>query len=66
MKKLITLGLGVATLGVVSSRATAQAANNNTTIPFVVVTLFTPGTVAVPLDLGVAEATSHVLEGPEA
>jgi hypothetical protein len=56
MNKLITLGLGMATLGVVSSRASAQAANNNTTIPFVVVTLFTPGTVAVPLDLSVATA----------
>jgi len=59
MKKLITLGLGVATLGVASSRATAQAANNNTTIPFVVVTLFTPGTVAVPMDLGVATAVEN-------
>ncbi|HZI42581.1 MAG TPA: hypothetical protein VFD67_12780 [Gemmatimonadaceae bacterium] len=57
MKKLVTLGLGVATLGVaLSSRASAQAANNNTTIPFVVVTLFTPGTVAVPMDLAVATA----------
>ena len=60
MNKLITLGLGVATLGVaISSRAHAQAANNNTTIPFVVVTLFTPGTVSVPMDLGVATAVEN-------
>src|SRR2546429_1568421 len=61
MKKLLALGLGVATLGVaLSSRATAQ--NNNTTIPFVVVTLFTPGTVAVPVDLAVAGAVGNEME----
>ena len=61
MKKLLALGLGVATLGVaLSSRATAQ--NNNTTIPFVVVTLFTPGTVAVPVDLAVAGVVSNEME----
>jgi len=62
MKKLLVLGLSVATLGVaVSSRATAQA-NNNTTIPFVVVSLFTPGTVAVPVDLAVANAVGSEME----
>src|SRR5438094_699327 len=63
MKKLMMVGLSVATLGVaVSSRATAQGANNNTTIPFVVVTLFTPGTVAVPVDLAVAGVVSNEME----
>ncbi|HEY2379459.1 MAG TPA: hypothetical protein VGH98_25985 [Gemmatimonadaceae bacterium] len=63
MKKLMILGLGVATLGVaVSSRASAQAANNNTTIPFVVVTLFTPGTVGVPMDLAVANAVQNEMD----
>jgi len=59
MKKLTMVGLSVAALGVAAaSRATAQGANNNTTIPFVVVTLFTPGTVAVPVDLAVAGVVS--------
>jgi hypothetical protein len=63
MKKLILLGLAVATFGVaLSSPAAAQAANNNTTIPFVVVTLFTPGTVAVPVDLAVAGAVGNEME----
>jgi hypothetical protein len=63
MNKLITLGLGVATLGAaLASPATAQATNNNTTIPFVVVTLFTPGTVAVPVDLAVATAVNTEME----
>lgn len=62
MKKMI-LGLGVATLAVaLSARANAQAANNNTTIPFVVVTLFTPGTVGVPLDLAVATAVQGEMD----
>jgi hypothetical protein len=61
MNKLL-IGLSVATLGVAgSSRATAQA-NNNTTIPFVVVTLFTPGTVAVPIDLAVATAVGSEMD----
>jgi hypothetical protein len=58
MKKIILLALAVATSGAgVASRAAAQV-NNNTTIPFVVVTLFTPGTVAVPVDLAVAGIVS--------
>jgi hypothetical protein len=62
MKKLILLGLCVATLGVaISARAKAQA-NNNTTIPFVVVTLFTPGTVGVPVDLAVATAVQSEMD----
>jgi hypothetical protein len=62
MKKLILLGLCVAALGVaVSARAKAQA-NNNTTIPFVVVTLFTPGTVGVPVDLAVATAVQSEMD----
>jgi hypothetical protein len=61
MNKLLVVGLSVATLGVAgASRANAQ--NNNTTIPFVVVTLFTPGTVAVPVDLAVAGAVSSEME----
>jgi hypothetical protein len=63
MKKLLAVGLSVATLGVtLASRADAQTANNNTTIPFVVVTLFTPGTVAVPVDLAVASAVGTEME----
>ena len=63
MNKLITLGLGAATFGVVAtSPASAQQANNNTTIPFVVVNLFTPGTVAVPLDLSVATAIGNEMD----
>lgn len=62
MHKLLIAGLSVATLTIaVSSRATAQA-NNNTTIPFVVVSLFTPGTVAVPVDLAVASAVGTEME----
>jgi hypothetical protein len=57
------VGLSVATLGVaLSSRANAQVANNNTTIPFVVVTLFTPGTVAVPVDLAVAGVVGNEMD----
>src|SRR5207237_1999595 len=62
MNKLITLGLGVATLGVAVSHHASAQANNNTTIPFVVVTLFTPGTVAVPMDLGVAAAVGTEMD----
>jgi hypothetical protein len=63
MKNLILLGLTAATFGAtLSSPAAAQAANNNTTIPFVVVTLFTPGTVAVPVDLAVAGAVGTEME----
>src|SRR5689334_9115097 len=63
MKKVILLGLGMAALGAAqSSRAMAQAANNNTTIPFVVVTLFTPGTVGVPVDLAVATAVQSEMD----
>ena len=63
MKKLLVGVLSVATLGIaMPSRATAQAANNNTTIPFVVVSLFTPGTVAVPVDLAVAGAVGSEME----
>lgn len=62
MKKLLVGALGVATLAAaISPRANAQA-NNNTTIPFVVVSLFTPGTVAVPLDLAVAGAVGTEME----
>ena len=62
MHKLLIAALSAATLTVaVSSRATAQA-NNNTTIPFVVVSLFTPGTVAVPVDLAVASAVGTEME----
>ena len=63
MNKLLAAGLSVATLGVaLASPANAQTANNNTTIPFVVVNLFTPGTVAVPVDLAVASAVGNEME----
>ena len=63
MNKLLAAGLSVATLGVaLASPANAQTANNNTTIPFVVVNLFTPGTVAVPVDLAVASAVGSEME----
>jgi uncharacterized membrane protein len=62
MKKLSMLALSVATCVAAASPAAAQAANNNTTIPFVVMTLFTPGTVAVPLDLAVAGAVGTEME----
>jgi hypothetical protein len=60
MNKLLAAALGAATLGAVAS--TAKAQNNNTTIPFVVVNLFTPGTVAVPVDLAVASAVGTEME----
>jgi hypothetical protein len=63
MEKLLAAGLVAVTLGVTApSRAIAQTPNNNTTIPFVVVTLFTPGTVAVPMDLAVASAVGNEME----
>jgi hypothetical protein len=62
MKKLILLGLTAATFGAALSSPAAAQANNNTTIPFVVVTLFTPGTVAVPVDLAVAGAVGTEME----
>jgi hypothetical protein len=63
MNKLTILCAGAATLSVVAaSPAAAQQANNNTTIPFVVVSLFTPGTVAVPLDLSVATAIGNEMD----
>src|SRR5919205_1403499 len=63
MNKFLIAGLSVATFGVaLASPAHAQAANNNTTIPFVVVNLFTPGTVAVPVDLAVASAVGSEME----
>jgi hypothetical protein len=63
MRKLVAVALGTMTFGVgLSSRVNAQAPNNNSTIPFVVVTLFTPGTVAVPVDLAVASAVGTEME----
>jgi hypothetical protein len=58
MQKLALVGLGALTLGGVFANPAAAQANNNTTIPFVVVTLFTPGTVAVPVDLAVASVVT--------
>jgi hypothetical protein len=63
MRKFLAVVLAVVTLGVTTTtRANAQGANNNTTIPFVVMTLFTPGTVAVPIDLAVASAVGTEME----
>jgi hypothetical protein len=59
MNRQIVMAAAVAALGAglaTSSRAGAQVVNNNTTIPIIVVTLFTPGTVAVPVDPAVATA----------
>jgi hypothetical protein len=62
MKKLALAGLGALALGgSFVNHASAQAINN-TTIPIVVVTLFTPGTVAVPVDLAVATVVSNETE----
>lgn len=55
MKKLILLAAAGAAVALTTpKRAVAQ--NNNTTIPIIVVTLFTPGTVSVPVDPAVASA----------
>ena len=58
MKKLAILTSIAVTLGAAVGSPAAAQANNNTTIPFVVVTLFTPGTVAVPVDLAVASVVT--------
>src|SRR5262249_59467969 len=39
-----------------AGRAGAQIVNNNTTIPIIVMALFNPGTVPVPVDPAVASA----------
>jgi hypothetical protein len=62
MKKLLAGVLTVATLGIALPSSASAQANNNTTIPFVVVSLFTPGTVAVPIDLAVAGAVGSEME----
>ena len=62
MKKLLVAGLGALALGGAFVNPAGAQANNNTTIPFVVVTLFTPGTVAVPVDLAVATVVSNETE----
>ena len=61
MRKLLVWGLALATFAIGATRVQAQA-NNNTTIPFVVVSIFTPGTVAVPLDLAVATNVGNEME----
>ena len=56
MKKLMVT-VAVAALSLATAQpARAQVVNNNTTIPIIVITLFTPGTVAVPVDPAVASA----------
>src|SRR5436305_4496884 len=63
MRKVLAAGLAVVAIGITATnQASAQGANNNTTIPFVVITLFTPGTVAVPIDLAVASAVGTEME----
>jgi hypothetical protein len=63
MKTLVVAGLSALALGSAFTKPiAAQAANNNTTIPTVVVTLFTPGTVAVPIDLAVATVVTNEAE----
>jgi hypothetical protein len=63
MKKLLAIGFIVATLGGgVVSRGDAQTPNLNTTHTIVSVSLFTPGTVAVPIDLAVATAVGNEME----
>lgn len=57
MKKLTLLAAAAVAMSAAAPRAaSAQAVINNTTIPIVVVTLFTPGTVPVPVDPAVADA----------
>ena len=58
MKKSFLVALSAIALGLSAPTPAAAQANNNTTIPFVVVSLFTPGTVAVPVDLAVANIVS--------
>lgn len=58
MKKLGFAAVAAVALGGIFANPAAAQVNNNTTIPFVVVTLFTPGTVAVPVDLAVASVVS--------
>lgn len=62
MKKLIIAALAALAFGGSFATPAAAQANNNTTIPFVVVTLFTPGTVAVPIDLAVATVVTNESE----
>jgi hypothetical protein len=62
MNKLAVAALGALALGGAAVSPAAAQANNNTTIPFVVVTLFTPGTVAVPVDLAVATVVTNETE----
>src|SRR5256714_5629944 len=63
MKKLIVLAASVATASLAASEPLrAQAVINNTTIPVIVITLFTPGTVAVPVDPAVANAVVSASE----
>jgi hypothetical protein len=62
MKKLIVMGAVSALSLVAVSRAPAQVVNNNTTIPIIVVTMFTPSTVSVPVDPAVATAVVTVAD----
>src|SRR5919198_2525118 len=64
MKKLIVAAAGLTVLAVLTpaTSASAQVVNNNTTIPIIVVSLFTPGTVAVPVDPAVATAVVNASE----
>ena len=62
MKKLAFVALSALALGGGIANPAAAQANNNTTIPFVVVTVFTPGTVAVPVDLAVARVVTDETE----
>jgi hypothetical protein len=62
MKKLALAALGALALGGPFANRVGAQAINNTTIPIVVVTLFTPGTVAVPVDLAVATVVTNESE----
>ena len=63
MKKLIVASAAIAALGLgTADRASAQVVNNNTTIPIIVVTMFTPSTVSVPVDPAVATAVVTTAE----
>jgi len=62
MKKLLVAVMSAVTVGVAMPTSARAQANNNTTIPFVVISLFTPGTVAVPVDLAVATTVGNEME----
>ena len=62
MKKSMLLAATAATLTLAAPSQLRAQVINNTTIPVIVITLFTPGTVAVPVDPAVATAVVSASE----